>query len=1393
MRHTSFFFGSFNLLIERLATNLSHHSKKWFSVVLMIFTILCFSQNGISQKVKQKVVHEIKQKSEHEKSFFKRLFSISKKEKEGEEENDMYDGAAAAAKFEYNKTKDPATGKVPRERLLVALNNTILLERNNVAKGNPQAKFTLPPLSWTERGPYTDLVGSSNGNTRANSAITAGRVRAIMVDSLDAAHKTVWAGGVDGGLWKTNDITAAPANWILVNDFLSNIAVSDICQDPTNGNIMYFCTGESYYNGDAVSGVGVFKSTNHGLTWNFLPSTSAFTQGTRILCDNAGNIYLATRGTGLLRSTKASGGAAWTNITPSSAPNADICDLELSSTGRLHMVTGIFTQQAYRYTDIPSTCTSAAGWNSPATAFPSFFMRAEIAVSGNVLYAAPANASYQVPTMYKSIDGGANWTSIPSPGGGGWANGQGWYSLSVRINPANSNQVIVGGLDNYKTTDGGASWSQISVWVGFSTQYVHADQHNLMWWDGGTKMLFACDGGVHYSADGGTTIRDRNEGLRIKQFYSVAAHPTATNYFLAGAQDNGTHQLTMPGLSNSTEVTGGDGAFVAIDQDQPQFQFGSYVYNNYRRSINGGANWGSVNFGNVGQFINPYDYDNTNNKIYAGYSSGQYLRWNDPQTGSSASGVSIPSFNSMPVTAVAVSPYTSNRVFFGVSGSTPRIVRVDGADAAPVDANITMAGTTSNTYVSCINTGTNDQNLMACFANYGIDNIYVSTNGGTSWTACDGNLPDMPVRWCMYYPGDNTRAYIATETGVWETDKLNGASTIWVSNATFPSVRTDMIKYRPSDRTIVAATHGRGVWTATVPPNKFDWVNLQWPPTLNTCFGNSFTAYGQAFIAGVTEASGPGAGIVAEFGINTANTNPNTWTNWIPATFNSFASSGNNDEYFETTGTTLTAGSYFYTFRYSVNGSNFQYGGFNASGGGFWDGTTNVSGALTVNPKPIVSFSGLAASYNVSAASATLTGTPTGGTFSGLGISGNMFSPSTAGVGGPYNITYQFTNAAGCTDSSTQQTTVTNNCTTTGIPSGISTVGGAASMCPGSSKTYKIAAVTGATSYTWTPPIGATIATGQGTTIVSVNYNSGFTASDTLRVVANNDCGASSQRKLFIRRNTPTLPSAIVGQAYGVCKSSNVPYSVTNVAGINYSWTFNSLNASVVSGQGTNAITANFVSGYVTGILSVLASNGCGTTAARTATIKATPAIPASVSGATSVCANQFGVPYSITSLLGATAYVWTGPTGSHVSDGVKTSIGAALSTTSTSVTVNYGPTAGNLLVRGTNSCGGGSSKTVPITFNCLQRDSKTGDFKGGLEIVISPNPSNSFFTLVAHSSSKEAISMKVVDANGRIVYKYSGNVEHSYRFGENFSNGLYLIEVSQGDMMKTLKAVKVK
>ena len=76
----------------------------------------------------------------------------------------------------------------------------------------------------------------------------------------------------------------------------------------------------------------------------------------------------------------------------------------------------------------------------------------------------------------------------------------------------------------------------------------------------------------------------------------------------------------------------------------------------------------------------------------------------------------------------------------------------------------------------------------------------------------------MPVRWTMFDPRNSDWALIATELGVWSTNDLNGASTDWdPTNSGLANVRVDMLQYRSSDNTIAAATHGRGLFTATIP------------------------------------------------------------------------------------------------------------------------------------------------------------------------------------------------------------------------------------------------------------------------------------------------------------------------------------------------------------------------------------------------------------------------------------------------------------------------------------------------------------------------------------------------------------------------------------------------
>jgi trimeric autotransporter adhesin len=720
-------------------------------------------------------------------------------------------GISKRLQQEIDMTKDPNLGYVPKSRLTDAYKTRAeRIKQNNMAS----------LFSWTERGPNSDAVGASNGNSRPGNGKTSGRVRAIWEDLGDATGKTVWVGGIDGGLWKTTDITLNPATWTPINDFFGNLAIASICQDPTDVNIMYFGTGEKAINADAVRGAGIWRSTDHGVTWAVMAGTANFWNVSKLVCDASGNLYVGCNSisntSGIQRFTKAT--STWTNITPTGL-DPRVPDIELSSTGRLHITCGYYNTAAassgYRYTDNPATVSSAT-WTSPATTFPTQY-NVDLASNGNTLYALASTAAFEVTTIYKSTNGGANWAATGATPA--FTSGQAWYCMAVAVDPANANNVIVGSLDCYKTTNGGTSWTKISEWVGTTGQYVHADQQ-IITWRSNNQVLFGCDGGVHYSANGGTTITDRNQGLRIKQFYAVANHPTSTNYFLAGAQDNGVHQLNNATIGASVEVTGGDGAFVHIDQNEGQYQWGSYVYNQYRRSTNSGSTWTSVNYSSsAGRFINPTDYDDVNNIMYASGVANAFVRWSNPQTGSTFTSVTMSGLSSGKVSAIKVSPYTNHTVFFagGGSGITPSLIKATAANATPAFTSIIGTGmTTASANISCIELGTTEQNIIVAFSNYGISNVWVTSNGGTTWTAIDGNLPDMPVRWAMFYPGDNSKAIIATETGIWQTSLINSAATAWDPETGFPNVRTDMLQYRASDGLLSAATHGRGLFTTII-------------------------------------------------------------------------------------------------------------------------------------------------------------------------------------------------------------------------------------------------------------------------------------------------------------------------------------------------------------------------------------------------------------------------------------------------------------------------------------------------------------------------------------------------------------------------------------------------
>src|SRR6187399_2341838 len=264
--------------------------------------------------------------------YSEKKYEGKEREHEEREEGEEKDRIDLAILQEIKRTKDPTTNSVPVQRLIQAKNfkNQKLSQQNN-----NRLATAVTGINWTERGPSN--VG--------------GRSRVIWYDLNDVSngYKKVWAGSVAGGLWYTNDITAASPVWNKINDLFDNIAITSFVQSSSSPNTMYFGTGDGWFNADAIEGLGIWKSTDGGANWSQLSSTITlnFAYVQDLLIDQNGNLYATVRNRtgsqarGIQKSTD--GGNSWTQVL--GAPLAGFqsgrgSDLELAANGDIYASIG---------------------------------------------------------------------------------------------------------------------------------------------------------------------------------------------------------------------------------------------------------------------------------------------------------------------------------------------------------------------------------------------------------------------------------------------------------------------------------------------------------------------------------------------------------------------------------------------------------------------------------------------------------------------------------------------------------------------------------------------------------------------------------------------------------------------------------------------------------------------------------------------------------------------------------------------------------------------------------------------------------------------------------------------------------------------------------------------
>jgi len=669
------------------------------------------------------------------------------------------------------------------------------------------ASVLSPITAWQSLGP-APITGNNTG-----------RVSAIAIDPTNS--QTIYAGGAQGGVWKT---TNGGTSWTPLGDTQCSLAVGSITIDPVNPQIVYVGTGEENFSGDSYYGCGILRTTDGGGSWatlgqgTFLGSNGGAQIG-KIVIDpaTAGSTTTTTlwvaSSWGLFKSTN-SGTSFSSNLTPyPSFGYGYATDVVLPGTAgnpvfvAATSVWGLQGNGLYKSTDGGTTWNLVPGL--PSNASIGRIALSVSPVNHSVMYASIENPSNgNLLGLYRTNDGGATWTQKTATGAN--CSAQCWYAMVITASPADTNTVYFSGFDAYKSTDQGNTFSDVSA-------VIHVDHHALTFDPQVATTVWAgTDGGVFRSLDAGATWTSFNTNLAMTQFYGgLSLHPTS-GAVLGGAQDNGT--LEYAGTPTWNWVIGGDGGYTAINQTNPNISYGEtqwapnsgYSGPRRRTSPAGAFNLVTtgINMGDQGLFIPPIAIDPVHTSfVYFGTSSLYRSKNGGDNWGLMSIAAAMFPLRGGYVSAIGVAPSDTNIVYAGSNQGELAVSSLGGWR--------TITTGIPQRYVTSIAVNrANSSIAYVTLSGFGSGHVWMTTNGGTSWTNISGNLPNIPVNAITLIPGGEL--VIGTDLGVFRSG--DGGATWSVASTGLPNVAVFDVQYLYATKTLAAATHGRGVWTTTLTP-----------------------------------------------------------------------------------------------------------------------------------------------------------------------------------------------------------------------------------------------------------------------------------------------------------------------------------------------------------------------------------------------------------------------------------------------------------------------------------------------------------------------------------------------------------------------------------------------
>lgn len=708
-------------------------------------------------------------------------------------------------------------------------------------------------------------VTAANWQSLGDVASIGGRILCITVDPNNSNN--LWAGSASGGIWKSVN---AGSTWTSVSTDLPVLGVASIIVDPTNSNTIYAGTGEVYrvdtsnigfnvWKCRGTYGVGILKSTEGGATWTqVLTKTTDQLFAIQMLKfdpTNSNTIY-ACATDGLYRSTN--GGSSWSQI----LSKIYVSDVAINPSNTDQIVAGV-GNMVNADKGIYRTVNGSAAlplWSKVSSGLPASFtgyIRMDN-VGSTRLYASIGGAS-TTNELFLSTDFGANWFAKT---GSDHCSFQYWFSHTLAINPSNTNDILMGGVDFYRYTSSNNTTGGSRSTISSGSSPIHSDHHDITYDPNNSNTIYvACDGGVYKSTNGGTNWSAINTGLRATQFYaSFGVHPTSANVMIGGLQDNGV--VSYNGTTWATRF-GGDGGPSAFAPNGTSV-LASNDARGVRRSTTGVtgtyssvlSSW-AFNADDRTAFMAPIAISKSDGNYMYAASDNIHRSTNGGGTWTNnAYGTATAYIEQQRKTAIAlaVSPTNRDKIYVSTSNiaqnTTNDYIWVNGQpnlfkSTTPATTPYTsIKGTLPDRFVMDFAISpTNDDSVFIALGGFGTSHIYVTGNGGTTWTARGAGLPDVPFNALVFDPLNPKVIYAGCDFGVYVSPDRGQT---WVDfNNGFWDATLVMDLQISADNKLIAATHGKGVFRSdlysggTLPAklidfsgvNRGDYNQLRWVVT----------------------------------------------------------------------------------------------------------------------------------------------------------------------------------------------------------------------------------------------------------------------------------------------------------------------------------------------------------------------------------------------------------------------------------------------------------------------------------------------------------------------------------------------------------------------------------